>query len=81
MTKPMTDADKIKAFDLINELRTDELESVEICHDNPDFNGLPDCLIFYNYIGSEMEMVNRRFAGDTVLECLEKAIEFRNADN
>ena len=56
---------------LIEALRADEGSSVTILCDNPDFNGQPNCAIEVN--GDWTDWKDRRFTGDTVLDCLQKA--------
>lgn len=56
---------------MIQALTDEECTSVEICNDNPDPSDLPDCVI--NFIGIEPED-SEDFRGDTLAECLEKAL-------
>ena len=66
----MNDIEAIQCMKLIDALRADEADSVTIGCDNPDFQG-PN-----NYIECDGEWTQwrpRRFTGDSVLECLQKA--------
>ncbi len=55
----------------IGELTSDEMDSVQIFHDNPDFFG-PEKVI--ECCGYWTDMKYRRFEGETLIECLEKAV-------
>ncbi len=62
---------------MIGLLSFEEGFSVEICHDNPDFNGKPDCLIVVNsllFAFVDGKSGTRRYTGDTLFECLTKAM-------
>jgi len=63
----------LKAIDW---LRAGAGESVEIHSDNPDFNGLPDCVI--SVTGYWTDWQPRSFRADTVLACLLTAVAARN---
>jgi hypothetical protein len=62
----------VKAIDT---LREQEGEAVQIPNDNPDFGG-PNCVIIWHRDFGDDEGV--RFPGDTLLECLEKAVAARS---
>ncbi|PTQ12927.1 hypothetical protein CLG96_01940 [Sphingomonas oleivorans] len=62
---------------LINALRADEGDAVMILCDNPDFNGLPNSAIECN--GGWTDWRDRRFAGDTLIDCLRAAVSARAA--
>lgn len=56
---------------LIDELRADEGDSVEILCDNPDFNGQPNCAVVC--CGDWTGWLHKRFAADTLLDTLSMA--------
>jgi predicted DNA-binding transcriptional regulator YafY len=60
---------------LVDELRSDEGDSVTIINDNPDFHG-PSCAIECN--GEWCGWQDKRFTGDTVLDCLRNALVARS---
>lgn len=62
---------------MIDLLRADEMSSVEICSDNPDFNGQPNCLVYTRHVGQYFKdgegnpfPVPDEFRADTINECL-----------
>ena len=61
---------------LINVLRADEGDSVEILCDNPDFNGQPNCAIVC--CGDWTGWLHKRFAADTLLDALSMAMVEKN---
>lgn len=64
----------------INTLRQLEGDAVTILCDNPDFNGLPNNAILC--CGEWTNWVERRFAGDSIYECLKLAInEYERSPN
>lgn len=69
----MSPDEKIKAWNLIERLRTAEGNSVTLICDNPDFNGQPNCAI--DVCGDWTAWLDRRFTGDTILEALQAAHE------
>lgn len=72
----MLDDDKTRCTEIVQiilALRADEGDSVTILCANPDFNGQPDYAIECN--GAWTNWNNRRFAGDTILDCLREARE------
>lgn len=62
----------IETLQIINTLRDEEGHSVTIVSDNADFNGQPNCLI--TCMGDWTNWEDRRFSGDTVIECLRAAM-------
>lgn len=60
---------------LINVLRADEGDSVNILCDNPDFNGQPNCAI--ECCGDWTGWLHKRFAADTLLDALSMAVTER----
>jgi len=64
-----------RVLHLIRLLTAEELSGVEIVNDNPDFNGLPDCLIQYRH-WNDVEQIND-FRADTLLDCLLQAMASR----
>jgi hypothetical protein len=56
---------------LIERLREEEGSSVTFFSDNADFNGQPNCLVIC--YGSFTGWDEKRFTGDTILECLRHA--------
>lgn len=62
---------------LIDQLRAGEGNSVEICCDNPDFNGQPNCRI--NVTADWTDWMPKGFAGDTLLAALEAAARAADA--
>ncbi len=67
----MSPDEKIKAWNLIDALRTPEGHSVTILCDNPDFNGQPSYAI--EVCGEWTEWTEKRFNGETMLEALGEA--------
>lgn len=65
--------DALRTVALIDAIRADEGNSVEIVCPNPDFNGQPDQAIDVRAFWGGKEWGERRFAGDTVLDCLSAA--------
>jgi|GEM_PF-5840205 hypothetical protein len=66
----------LETLRLINELREDEACHVTIVNDNPDFNGMPNCLIYV--MGPYTDYKETEFRGDTLVETLRKAVEAKN---
>jgi hypothetical protein len=62
---------------LIDQLRSNEGDSVTILCDNPDFNGLPDRVIVVN--GAWTNWQDRRFGADTLVQALRAAVKAREA--
>ena len=62
-------ADEILA--MINRLREPEGSCVSIPCDNPDFNGLPDCMIYVRSDWTDWE--EQRFTGDSLAAALAAA--------
>jgi hypothetical protein len=62
-----------RILQLIRQLTAEELSGVEVVNDNPDFNGLPDCMIQYRYWyeGEQIE----DYRGQSLLDCLLQAME------
>lgn len=58
-------------WQLCEQLRAGEGNSVELFCDNPDFNGQPNCAV--EVVGEWTEWEQRRFTGDTMLEALRAA--------
>ena len=73
LAKEMMDA--LAFVECVDKLRADEGDSVEILCDNPEFDGHPNCAIVCCGDWTHFEQV--RFDGDTVLECLFKALTVR----
>lgn len=67
--RPSPDSEIVR---LINVLRADEGDSVEILSDNPDFNGQPNCAIVC--CGDWTGWLHKRFAADTLLDALSMAM-------
>ena len=61
-------------WDYIRKLTEQEAYAVTIVHDNPDFNNLPNCIVFLN--GDCTGYQDKRFHGDTRLEALQQAHDF-----
>lgn len=61
---------------LLNALTADEGDSVRFVNLNPDFDG-PNATVFVSTDFSEQE---RQYFGDTVIECLRKAVAFRGLE-
>lgn len=64
-----------KILELVNALTAEECSSVEIHNDNPDFNGMPDCCVTVHRLGDGLEIVATDYRADSVLECLQQAID------
>ena len=65
----------IRIAKAIIELTQDEMEAVKIIYPNHDFDG-PNNIIFWSRWGDH-EFVDKQFEGDSLVECLEKAVEAR----
>jgi len=65
----MTPEEKIEAWNLVDALRAPEGDSVTLLCDNPD--GPPNNAIECN--GDWTDWNDRRFSGETILECLREA--------
>lgn len=73
-----TDIDQaVRILRIVNQLTAEECSSVEIHNDNPDFNGMPDCCVTVHRLGAGLEMVDEDFRGDSVFDCLLKALAKR----
>lgn len=61
-----------KIVEYINELRANEGATVVLCCDNPDFNGMPDCIITVcdHWTG----WTDKQFGGKNLEQALEKAV-------
>jgi hypothetical protein len=62
--------DVVEAWSIIDQLRANEGDSIEICYDNPDFGG-PNCVIV---VRNSWDVDGQNFYGDTVLDCLRAAL-------
>lgn len=60
---------------LIDELRDFDGATVTLFCDNPDFNGLPNCVI--EYCGDSTNWCGKSFRGDTLEACLQKAVQHK----
>jgi len=67
--------DALESWWLVEQLRANEGDEVHILCDNPDFNGQPNCAI--EVMTLESLDNSFRFVGDTLLECLRKALAAR----
>jgi len=67
----MTDQEKIEAWNLLEDLRSEEGSSVTIMCDNPDGDGPNND--FIEWVSSETEWVIKIFIGTSVLAALRKA--------
>lgn len=63
--------DGTEEWQLIQELRAPEGHAIKLMCDNSDFNGQPNCAV--EVVGDWTGWAWRRFAADTVLECLRAA--------
>lgn len=61
-------------WDYIRKMTEQEAYSVTIVSDNPDFNDLPNCLVFLN--GDCTFYQDKRFHGETRIEALQEAYEY-----
>lgn len=61
----------VETVNLIEVLRAAEGDSVTILCDNPDFNGQANCAVECN--GAWTGFQDRRFSGDTIMDCLRGA--------
>jgi hypothetical protein len=61
----------VEAWEIINKLRAVEGNSIEICHDNPDFGG-PNCLVV---LRARWSVDGENYYGDTVLDALRAALD------
>jgi hypothetical protein len=68
MTQHSRDSEIVR---LINELRSEEADSVTILCENPDFNGQPNSAVICN--GEWTGYEDKRFAADTILDALSMA--------
>lgn len=72
----MTDQDAIECMKLIDELRAEECSSVEIINDNADFGGPNSLIRVGGYWHTDAwPQCEETFYGDSVLDCLRKAVE------
>lgn len=63
--------DTLMVWHLVDALRSPEGGSVELCCDNPDFNGLPNCMVAICDEFTNWE--SKSYRGDTLLLCLQTA--------
>ncbi len=70
----MTDASE-RIAKAIAQLTTDECDSVTIFAANPEFNGPNNAIECY---GLWTDLIELRFVGDYLLDCLEKAVSWRD---
>lgn len=66
----MTDADKIEAWNLIERLRAEEGHAVTINCGNPE----PPPNAAIDVVGDWTDWEEKRFPGDSVLQCLHDAV-------
>lgn len=59
----------IEAWSIVEQLREQEGDSVEIVHESPDFGTPNSCIVWTTNFTQE-----HRFFGDSVLDCLRHAI-------
>lgn len=68
---------KSELAELLNALTADEGDSVRLVNPNPDFGG-PNATIF---VAQEFEERETQYFGETVIECLRKAVDARKIEN
>lgn len=67
----VTPDEAVEMVAIIDFLRADECDAIEIVADNADFNGLPNCAVVAS--GFWCGIIGRDFRADTVIECLRLA--------
>lgn len=65
----------LESWSIVEQLRAGEGAAIEICCDNPDFNGQPNSVVVVYDDWTDWQ--EQRFTGDTVLECLRAALAAR----